>query len=130
MNESWIEVLDPIPHSEVPKFMHQLDIFALPSQITPDHEEHDGHALMEALACGVPAVGSTSGVVPELLAHGCGIVFPAGDVDALQSSLEKLLADPQQRKQIGVNAATTAQNLYSIESIAQQKADIFARIKS
>jgi glycosyltransferase involved in cell wall biosynthesis len=126
-DESWLQVMEPVPHAQVAPFLQSLDIFAMPSHITPDHEEHDGHALMEALACGVPCVGSDSGIIPELLDNNAGLVFTAGDINDLTSQLLRLVEDTSLRQILGTNAALQAAELFSNDGIARQKLRIYAK---
>lgn len=66
------------------------DVFLLPSQ-----EESFGLAALEAMACGVPAVVSDAGGLPELVAHGeGGFVFPVGDTGAMARQIVALLRHP------------------------------------
>lgn len=124
--ETWLHVLDPVPHAEVAPFLQSLDIFAMPSLITPDHEEHDGHALMEALACGVACIGSDSGIIPELLSNRAGIVFPAGNTNELIDQLTELIDDESLRRTLGANGAEQAAKVFSNDGIASQKLRIYA----
>ncbi len=125
LNHEWLELIDTVPHSEVAEFMRSLDIFVMPSRITADHEEHDGHALMEALACGVASIGSTSGIIPELLGDNLGLIFPSGDCDALASSLGWLVSDVSLRREMSARGEKYALQHFSIEGIANQKMEIY-----
>ncbi|MDG1895788.1 MAG: glycosyltransferase family 4 protein [Fuerstiella sp.] len=124
--ESWLRVLEPVPHAQVAPFLQSLDVFAMPSHVTPDHEEHDGHALMEALACGVSCVGADSGIIPELLDNNAGLVFTAGNIEELTSQLLRLVKDTSLRQNLGANAAQQAAALFSNDGIARQKIRIYA----
>ena len=54
-----------------------------------------GRVLIEAMACGVPLVGSATGGIPFTLRDGeCGYLFPRGDSATLEQKLRQLLADP------------------------------------
>ena len=57
------------------------DLFLLPSD-----NEAFGLVALEAMACGVPVVGSDVGGVPEVVAEGAGRLHPVGDVDAMAAS--------------------------------------------
>ena len=100
----------------------------LPARITPDHEEHDAHALLEALACGIPSIGSTSGIIPEVLAHESGLIFKAGDVNDLKLKLLSLIESPDLRKSLSSRAVETATHSFSIDSIARCKLEIYASL--
>jgi len=126
--EPWLEVLSPVPHAEVVGFMQGLDLFVMPSLITPDHEEHDGHAIMEAMACGVATIGSTSGIIPELLANGCGKTFAAGDQNELADALTLLLSNPKLRGEFASHARDRAAESFSVEAIAARKALLYAEV--
>lgn len=121
----WLEVVEPVPHHEVADFMRSLDIFAMPARITPDHEEHDGHALMEAMACGVACLGTNSGVIPELLSQGAGRIVKEQDIEALSQELFKLASDKSFRESLALKAAQKVDHNYSIEAIATKRIEIY-----
>lgn len=124
----WLDVLAPVPHAQVADFMRTLDVFVMPSLVLPDHEEHDGHALMEAMACGVASIGSTSGIIPELLSDGCGLIYPAGDVRELTQRLSSLLGSADDRSALAARGLARANDAFTIEGIALQKMKIYNRV--
>ena len=66
------------------------DLFLMPSQL-----ESFGLAALEAMACKVPSIATRVGGVPELIEDGVtGLLFPAGDVDAMAAGALSLLTDP------------------------------------
>jgi glycosyltransferase involved in cell wall biosynthesis len=127
---SWLEVLNPVPHAEVADFMRGLDVFVLPSRITPDHEEHDAHVLLESLSCGVASVGTTSGIIPEVLGGGCGMIVPAGDVQALRAALEEIMINRDLRQSLAHRGHDKAMREFTIRSIADKKAQIYRQVLS
>jgi glycosyltransferase involved in cell wall biosynthesis len=57
------------------------------------------NVILEAMAAGVPVVGSDSAGIAEAVAHGqTGLVVPPGDAPALADALARLAADPAQRQ--------------------------------
>jgi glycosyltransferase involved in cell wall biosynthesis len=96
-SHSWLRLLPPVPHSEVRTFLQCLDVLVLgshPIHTGPDvWEEQFGHILIEAIACGAVAIGSTSGAIPEVL-DDADLLFPPGDRERLRLLLERLLTDP------------------------------------
>jgi glycosyltransferase involved in cell wall biosynthesis len=59
-------------------------------------------SLMEAGACGVPAVATAVGGIPELIADGVtGLVTPPGSASALAEALERLLRNPALAMRLG-----------------------------
>jgi len=55
--------------------------------VFPSNFEGFGLALIEAMACGLPALASDAGIAPEIVTPACGRVVPANDVDAMVEGL-------------------------------------------
>jgi len=79
-------------HFEIGGYMNAADIVVVPSVAVPHWKEQYGRVAAEAMACGRLVVASDSGALPELLG-GNGMLFPEGQVAALQELLEGLLAN-------------------------------------
>src|SRR5438552_12525933 len=72
-------------------------------------------SLMEAAACGVPAVAVAVGRIPELIDDGVtGFLTPPGDAGKLAAALERLLCDPDLVARLGVAARQRAQEHFSL----------------
>jgi glycosyltransferase involved in cell wall biosynthesis len=77
---SWVKPEDLLP---------ALDLFVLASR-----NEGMGRALVEAMAVGLPVVGTAVGGVPEVLEEGgAGILIPPDDPEALAAAIARLAAD-------------------------------------
>ena len=86
---------DPLEH-----LLGIADVFLMPSE-----SESFGLAGLEAMACGVPVVGSRIGGLPELVVHGeCGYLEPMGDTDAMARRVLELLGDRDKLAAFGANA--------------------------
>jgi glycosyltransferase involved in cell wall biosynthesis len=79
------------------------DLFVLPSRF-----EGYGMAYTEAIAHGLPVVGTTAGAIPATVPAGAGVLLPPDDVAALAATLRRLITDPTEREQLaaGARAAT------------------------
>jgi len=114
-----IEVIMPVPHELVAKFMQSLDIFVLPSFDTPVWREQFGHVLIEAMACKVAVIGSDAGEISNVLSD-AGLIFKQNDVLALRSVLELLVKDEMLRANIAKMGYEKTLRQYSCEAIAKQ----------
>jgi len=88
-----------VPSTQMPDFYPQLDVLVLPSRTRPNWKEQFGRVLIEAMACGVPVVGSDSGEIPHVVGE-AGLIFPEGDAAALRSTLARLQADSGLREKL------------------------------
>jgi glycosyltransferase involved in cell wall biosynthesis len=87
-------------------FYASADLFVLPSR----HEGY-GMAFAEAIAHGVPVVGTRAGAIPDTVPEGTGILVPPDDVAALAAALRTLIAEPRARGRLAAAARAAAQQL-------------------
>jgi starch synthase len=89
--------LGPVGASELPSLFAQSTVFAMPSL-----QEPFGIAFLDAMACGLPCVGTRIEAVPEIVREGdTGLLVPPGDPVALAAALERLLVDPARARAMG-----------------------------
>ncbi len=81
-----------IVRNAMPSFLRGLDVLVLPSRTARYWKEQFGRVLIEAMACGVPVIGSDSGEIPNVVGD-AGLVFKEGSVEGLVAGLQKLNAD-------------------------------------
>ncbi|GAB2177301.1 glycosyltransferase family 4 protein [Dongia sp. agr-C8] len=81
--------------------------------VLPSEAEGLPMAVVEAFAWGVPVISTPVGSTPDILHDGIeGLMIPVGDAEALAGALQRLIADPALRRQLGANArACFAQQL-------------------
>ncbi|WP_283742664.1 glycosyltransferase family 4 protein [Sideroxydans sp. CL21] len=105
-------------------YMTAADILCLPS-----YREGFGMTIIEAAACGVPAVASRIYGITDAVADGeTGLLFPAGDVNALTRALSKLITENELRQQMGNEARKRALNLFSSEKITRELVALYDRL--
>jgi glycosyltransferase involved in cell wall biosynthesis len=110
-----------VPHIRAGEYMSCMDIFVLPSRTDSSWKEQFGRVLIEALACGVPVVGSTCGQIPYLIRDtGGGSVFREGDAADLARKLLPLIRDTGSRRDLGRLGREKVRSLYTYEAIASQ----------
>ncbi|MCS6910400.1 MAG: glycosyltransferase family 4 protein [Anaerolineales bacterium] len=124
-----VEHIAPVSHEAVPHYLRQMDCLVLPSRSTPKWKEQFGHVLIEAMACGVPVIGSNSGAIPEVIAE-AGLIFPEGDARALGAAIERLRDDPALRLRLGRAGRERVLAHYTHDRIAAATAEFLEQISA
>ncbi len=107
-----------VPHGRAADYLRCMDVFALPSLTMPNWKEQFGRVLIEAMACGVPVVGSSSGYIPDLIRQtGGGLVFAENQATDCARALQILLDDAAQRQELGEIGAQAVRARYSYQAI-------------
>lgn len=83
-----VRFLGMVSREEVFKKLDESDLFVLPSKT-----EGLPRAMLEAMARGLPCIGTTVGGIPELLPH--EDLVPPGDVKALATKIMEVINDPE-----------------------------------
>ena len=78
-------------------------------------------SIIESNIAGVPAVGTDSGGVREVIKHGeTGYLVSVGDSDRLAERIEELLADDAKRKAFGEHAKKRAESMFMADQMTQR----------
>ncbi len=111
--------LKPLPHEELGKFYHECDALVLPSKTTARWQEQFGRVLIEAMACGVPVIGSDSGAIPEVIGD-AGLIFPEGKSPKLAECISMLQQDDRLRRDLSFQGRIRVEQNYSTERVAKK----------
>lgn len=106
-----VSLLGGKPHAQVIEALDGADLFLFPS-----HSEGFSVALMEAMARGVPCIATDVGANADMLADGCGIVVPKGDVDAMEQAIAQL-QDAQLRNEMSCRAVEKVRTCYTTDAV-------------
>jgi glycosyltransferase involved in cell wall biosynthesis len=88
-----IEVLGALPADRIAALYMGADLFVLASRF-----EGYGMAFAEALAHGLPVVGTTAGAIPDTVPPEAGVLVEPNDVNALTRTLRMMIQKPQERQ--------------------------------
>ncbi len=94
------------------------DLFVLASRF-----EGYGMAYAEAIAHGLPIIGTNAGAIPDTVPADVGVLVAPDDPDALALALRKIIENPDERRRLGTSARAAARRLPTW----QESAKIFAR---
>jgi L-malate glycosyltransferase len=100
------------------------DLMIMPSQM-----ESFGLAALEAMACGVPAIATHVGGVPELIDdQRNGLLFEVGDVESMAASAISLLRDPSRLETFSLAARHTARDHFCASRIIPLYEQYYERV--
>jgi len=103
-----VELLGAITPERVAELYRRSDVFVLASRF-----EGYGMAYAEAIAHGLPVIGTTGGAIPETVPSAAGLLVPPGDVAALALALRRVIEDTGLRRQFAAGAREAATKLPS-----------------
>lgn len=122
-----IEFKSAVSHEEVLPILQQLDVLVLPSYDTPTWKEQFGHILIEAMACGVPVIGSDAGEIPYVIGE-AGLIFEQKSCADLVSILCTILPDKNVRKSLSIQGRQRVEEHFSHEIIGEKVIAFWKRI--
>jgi len=105
-----------VAHEDLPPLIRSCDLMLA----VPIYEPF-GIAPIEAMACGVPVVGTAVGGLLDTVVDGVtGTLVPAGDPLAIARAARALLFDPVVRRAMGRAGVSRVRERYSWERVAQE----------
>ncbi|MDP2874030.1 MAG: glycosyltransferase [bacterium] len=116
-----------IPYEEISKYMNLMDVFVLPSLTTKTWKEQFGRTLVEAMACQVPVLGSSSGAIPEVIG-GAGLVFKEGEAEDLKQKIVQIHSSKDFATGLSQAGYRRAQEVYAYERIASRTYEIYNQV--
>jgi glycosyltransferase involved in cell wall biosynthesis len=108
-----------VPSMEVPSRLQSFTVLVQPSLTRQHWKEQFGRTVMEAMACGVPVIGSDSAEIPNVLG-GAGVVVAEGDADALRDAIAHVLEDADLRCELARRGRQRVLDCYTHARIAEQ----------
>ncbi|NGP56895.1 N-acetyl-alpha-D-glucosaminyl L-malate synthase BshA [Paenibacillus thiaminolyticus] len=109
---------------EIAQVISMADCLLLPSE-----KESFGLVALEAMACGVPTIGSEAGGIPELVKHGeTGFLAPIGDTEAMADYAIQLLSQPQLARRMREACLHRAHHDFCNDLITWEYEQIYYRV--
>jgi glycosyltransferase involved in cell wall biosynthesis len=110
--------------SDVPSFLHALDVFAFASR-----SEGFGQVLIEAMAVGKPIVASRIPPITEIVMEGeTGLLVPSDDPDSFARAICALLDNPQRAREMGERGQQRVREIFSAEAMARKTLEVYKQV--
>jgi colanic acid/amylovoran biosynthesis glycosyltransferase len=119
--ENYVEMAGELSFAEVKPWYYKAAVFAMPSVVTSEGQT-DGlpTVVIEAMASGLPIVGSSVAGIPEAVQEGVnGFLVPAGEPEQLANRLQLLLEQKNLRVQFGSESRRLAESQFSLDKKAR-----------
>lgn len=124
--EDRVLFLGAAPHDKVPQFLAIADIFVRPSLA-----EGLGNVFLEAMAAGVPIIGTPVGGIPDFLKDGeTGLLCEVKNPKSIAEKINLLLSDHALHSGLIINGKALVQEQYSWNKIAAQMKEVFNKINA
>lgn len=91
-------------------------------------KESFGLVALEAMACGVPVIGTDIGGIPEVIEDGkTGFICEVGDITSIAERGVQLLMNEELHQQMSENAVRRVRDYFSCQQIVEQYEHIYAQ---
>ena len=116
-----VHFIGTLNHAELPKYLWASDIFCRPSL-----SEGLGNSFLEAMAAGVPIVGTLVGGIKDFLLDGVtGLACQPNDPKSIAAQIDLALADKSLYEQVQRGALALIEKKYSWSVVVSQMKNIF-----
>ncbi len=122
--ERSVQFLGTLQRPEIDPIFAASDVFVFPSTT-----ETQGIAICEAMSAGLPVVAVNAGGIPENITNGVDGILTPNDADAFAGAIERLIANDEERRQMGLRAKESASKL-SVESMGDRFEKIYTEVIS
>lgn len=111
-----VQFIGTVPFESLPSYLNKAEAFIFPTLI-------EGHpkTLIEAMACGLPCIGSNVEGIKEMIINGETGILCDLDVRSIKNTIINLFDDRAKMKRIGENAVKFVQENYSRDAILDRK---------
>ncbi|TMJ01657.1 MAG: glycosyltransferase family 4 protein [Alphaproteobacteria bacterium] len=118
-----VSCLGAVQPSRLAQLYATSDLFVLPSRY-----EGFGMAYAEAIAHGLPVIGTTAGAIPDTVSAEAGVLIPPDDVPALAAALRRLIENAEDRASLAAGARKAAGTLPTWAESAKLFSDAIERV--
>jgi glycosyltransferase involved in cell wall biosynthesis len=122
--ESDVVLLGERGHEEIPEYLAMADVFCRPAR-----DEGFGISFIEAMACGLPVVGTKVGGIPEVVDdERTGFLAEKEDVEGVAEVLLELLEDGGLRVKMGGEGRKVVEERFAWEKVMKQMEEVYGEL--
>src|SRR3989304_4517687 len=124
-----IRMVSSVKASDVIVYLNCIDILVLPSETTSEWKEQFGRVIIEAMACEIPVIGSSSGEIPNVIGD-AGLIFEEGNEKELADKISILIDNSELRQKLGEAGRQRVIENYTNKKIASKLMSVYNEIDS
>jgi len=122
--ENKVEFLGQIEYSNLPDYYHRADVFVRPSL-----SEGLGNVFLEAMACGIPIIGTPVGGIPDfLIERETGLFCQTRNPKSVAQKIEEILASESVKENLIKNGLALVREKYNWDNIALEIEKIYDKL--
>ena len=115
-----VEFLGNIPNNELPNILNQHEVFILPSLY-----EGMPKTLLEAMACGLPVIGTDVGGIREIVEHGRNGLLCGTDPKSIRETIQVLTNNEKLKRTLGEQAGITIKEKFSLNRLIEKELKLY-----
>ncbi len=124
--------LKAVPNYKLPDIYRNADVFVIPSIINDNGEtEGLGTVALEAMACGVPVIGTNVGGIPDIIKDRVtGLLVDEKNSEAIADSIIEIMENKPLRDDLSKNAHEFIQKRFSWDIISERFIKLYKKVGS
>ena len=122
-DEMRVTFMGTAPNNDMPRLLNSSEVFVLSSNY-----EGSPKALLEAMACGLPVIGTNVPGIREVIQHGVNGLLCEPNENHIASAIVNLLSDSDVRRRLGHQARQDVLEKHSQSGVAKREAELIQRM--